>query len=1691
PTTITVDIANTGVGNISVLEYGSLTGDTTNFVLGANSASARGGSFIDTGSAIAVNLGFVTNTWTGSNGTNPDFWDVNTTNNWSNTGGSLTDVFLDGDSAVFDDTAANAVSGSVNVVRQGNITAESLTFNNNINDFFLGTASGSEVLTISQGVTATGSGAVDVQGPVSIDALTVDVSGSGSLTFSGQLSGSNGLVKTGTGRAIISAAPDYTGTTNINAGVLEFSGTGIVTPNDFSHVIASGAILEYNTAGANRNDTALDVSGSGTFRKTGSQQFSLISSGSDWALDSGGLIHVEQGIFSFGGGTPGRWQNNLGDMQIDAGATFEGRSTGIRIDVLTGAGTLGIGGKASGEGLREGLTIGADNGSGVFDGVIKNTTNWGGTGAGAYGNQGAVEFAIIKVGTGTQTFNGDNTYTGNTTIQEGQLNINGTNVSTITVNAGANLGGEGSTSGNITFGGNVHTLDIDAGTRAALGSTGTGSLDVSALDAGGFTVNVAGSGGNITVLNYGSGGFSGNINAFALGSSTSGVRGAGGFLDTGSSIVIDLGYVTNTWTGTDASNPTFWDIGTSSNWSNNKDTVFQPGDDAVFDDTATGSTSPTLQSDITAGFVTFNNNTKEYTLSSDNGSRALNSNNGFEFTGAGNVTLNVVLAGNATLTQSGGGTTTLSQSNSYTGTTTISGGTLVTDASDAFGNTGDITFSGGTLQFSSNGTTADYGARFKNSGSAIILDSDGQAVTLSGSIDNTNTGGLTKVGTGTVLITSARNYTGTTTVNEGTLTLRGAAIGATKPYGPIASGATLEFDSTGTTTNGGTITLTGEGTFRKSGTNEFVQTSAGTNVSFSSGGLFHIAEGTYRFGAGGLGNWTANLGDMQIDAEATYQGRASHIIIDTLNGDGTIGIGGTSAAASGVGLRLGVDNGTGVFNGTIQNTNGDGALFTLEKVGSGIQTLNGNNTYTGDTTIDGGLLNINGTNNSTITVNSGANLGGEGSTTGNIIFSGNTHSLDIDAGTTAALSGNLIDVNALDEDGFTINVNGTGSGNITVLNYGAGGFSGNVSAFTLGSNTTSGRGGAGTFVDNGVDAIVINLGFLTGTWVGNNATNPTFWDNGVTTNWNNGSDSLFFDGDDVVFDETASSFTPTLQGNLTVNNATFTSTAAAYTVNDNGGGETLNVTGALLVEDAGNVTFNTVITGSGTFTKSGAGLTIFNGVNTYTGDTSISAGELRFGVNNSISDSSVLTQTGGTVSFANNVVESFHSIQSTGGTFILGTNNGTGVADVTLLNDSRINTITVGTDSFLRLAANKTFLSTGTISQLGTNDSLTFDIGTGAFAEATGSINSGSGDGEVNKIGEGTLRLTGNGSKFGGGTRIENGTLEFSTIIDRDLTNTATLTSSLGDAGGQDVLQIGSDATSATLRMTGSNAKNTSNRSVQIGDAGGTIEVADAAQTLTLNGTVSGNGTSGNGALTTGGAGTLILAGNNTYIGGTTITSGTLLVNNTVGSGTGTGAVIVNSATTIGGSGTIGGAATISGTHSAGSSLANTSVAQQTVSGDLTYSAGATISWDLIANSSSNPGTDFDQFLVGGALDFSGPTSIDLNFDGGSVDWTDSFWDAGQNWTIYSGAASLANASNISIMAEDWMDTNGVLFSTARGLPNGASFSIGASGNDIVLTFNAVPEPSTFTLLGLGLAAFSWGARKRRRKQAAEAVESE
>ncbi|NIM49678.1 MAG: hypothetical protein GTO22_10610, partial [Gemmatimonadales bacterium] len=95
-----------------------------------------------------------------------------------------------------------------------------------------------------------------------------------------------------------------------------------------------------------------NLSGDGTFKTTGTVEITQTSSGSTVDLGSGALVHVESGTYRFGANTPGDWSSNLSDMQIDSGATFQGGSTVIYVDALTGGGTFDIDG---------GLILGVDN----------------------------------------------------------------------------------------------------------------------------------------------------------------------------------------------------------------------------------------------------------------------------------------------------------------------------------------------------------------------------------------------------------------------------------------------------------------------------------------------------------------------------------------------------------------------------------------------------------------------------------------------------------------------------------------------------------------------------------------------------------------------------------------------------------------------------------------------------------------------------------------------------------------------------------------------------------------------------------------------------------------------------------------------------------------------------------------------------------------------------------------------------------------------------------------------------------------------------------------------------------------------------------------------------------------------------------------------------------------------------------
>ena len=131
----------------------------------------------------------------------------------------------------------------------------------------------------------------------------------------------------------------------------------------------------------------------------------------------------------------------------------------------------------------------------------------------------------------------------------------------------------------------------------------------------------------------------------------------------------------------------------------------------------------------------------------------------------------------ASLVKVGTGTLTLSGANTYTGGTTINGGTLSISADNNLGDAaGPLALNGGTLQITAAGVTLSPTR-------AVSLGAGGGTfdVTQSANISSgvSGAGGLTKTGAGTLALGGANTYSGGTTVNAGTLQLLpGASLGA-------------------------------------------------------------------------------------------------------------------------------------------------------------------------------------------------------------------------------------------------------------------------------------------------------------------------------------------------------------------------------------------------------------------------------------------------------------------------------------------------------------------------------------------------------------------------------------------------------------------------------------------------------------------------------------------------------------------------------------------------------------------------------------------------------------------------------------------------------------------------------------------------------------------------------------------------
>ncbi len=310
------------------------------------------------------------------------------------------------------------------------------------------------------------------------------------------------------------------------------------------------------------------------------------------------------------------------------------------------------------------------------------------------------------------------------------------------------------------------------------------------------------------------------------------------------------------------------------------------------------------------------------------------------------LTLTDTIAGSGALTKTDAGQLTLNNSgnNTYSGATTISGGTVLIAKDSHLGGApgsptaGHLTISSGaklevnsTADFS---ISANRGLSMGSGGGAIRVAS-GDTTTYDGII--AGSGDLTKELAGTLVLGgNSSSYSGNITVSSGTLQIgsHGNSLG----------------DATGITTvgSGNTLALSGSGV-----TIPEPITARGLGATTGIGAIRNIT------------------GNNTLSGRVTVNTTATRINSDA--GTLTLDVSSGNALESTMDLTLG-----GSGNITINDPLTNAATRTLTKDGTGTLTLNGLNTFTNLATVSAGIAVVNGSNPAPFTVSAGAFLYGTG-----------------------------------------------------------------------------------------------------------------------------------------------------------------------------------------------------------------------------------------------------------------------------------------------------------------------------------------------------------------------------------------------------------------------------------------------------------------------------------------------------------------------------------------------------------------------------------------------------------------------------------------------------------------------------------------------------------------------------------------
>ncbi|MCL9275678.1 autotransporter outer membrane beta-barrel domain-containing protein [Salmonella enterica subsp. enterica serovar Enteritidis] len=1387
-------VAINGNGN-TITNQGKMTGVSDGLLIsGNNNIVTTSGGEISGKNGIRVSKG------SGNQITAKSGSKITTTSTGISIAGGNNQVTTESGSAIVaKDNGILINSGANNVTNGGSITAtgSSISYGIQYNSGASGT------ITNTGTITTTGKGAGDASVYAHGGAVTINNSGTmdssvfgvyvttghtlnnlagGSITANtavqlngnnntlanaGAISGdTNGVTISGSGNTLTSQGK-ITGGTNavlINSG----SKNNTITLNTGTEI--SGSITDDNNSASANNNLILD--GEGTLGSSISGLNSVTSSG-DWTL-SGATMNLS-------GTTNSALWVKSGTLIVNGAMTAKGAT----VDSGT---TLQIG---------NGGTLGAFNG----DIVDNGTLTFNRSDAAAYGSVISGSGNVVKQGGGELTLSNNNSYSGGTTIAEG----------TLTATAGGALG-----SGNID---NRAYLKLDAASASdpfivadltthsgATVEIGAGStLQANTLtqqDGSTLTADLTETSG--PVIRAKNVNLDGTLNV-ASPASQEPIR------STDDLISLALIESDNAISGD------FGDITINGNAMNPDAFITVVGQKNVND--------------------THYDLVETLTWYADRDNAAIDAHGTFNLADADDsFTVNTVLENvdansgwnGQSLTKTGAGTLILNAENTYTGSTTISEGTLIATNVEALG-TGNVT-DNATLEMNTGGD-------FDNaiSGSGQVVKSGDETLTLSG----------------------ANSYTGGTTISGGTLVASNVeALGT----GDITDNATLELNTGGDFDNvisgSGQVVKSGDKTLTLSGANSYT---GGTTIS---GGTL-VASNVEALGSGDVtDNATLELntsGDFANNIGGTGSVVKSGDKTLTLSGansytGGTIISGGTLVATNVDALGTGdvIDNATLELNTGGDFDNAISGSGQVVKSGDDTLALSGANSYSGATTISGGTLiaaNVNALGTGAIDNRASLLLDASGQFTVTDLTTESGGNTEIGAGSTLQattltqksdstltinLDSNTADpvIHAASQVSLAGTLDITGVGDVLDSDPAS---TDDLDTFTLIASDKTIAGDFEKLTVAGMDADLADFitvdGRIDDTGKQYELTTALTW---------------YADRDDAVTDAHGTFNLTNADGSFAVN-----------TVLE-------NVDATLDPASATGWDGTSLI-------KQGAGTLILNAENTYTGGTTISGGTLvatnvdALGSGDVTDDATLELNTGGT--FDNAISGSGQVVKSGDETLTLsGTNTYSGG---TLISGGTL------------VASNVEALGTGDVT-----DNATLEMNTGGDF-----INNIGGTGRVEKSGDDALTLSGSNT-YTGGTTINDGTLIATSVDalgSGDVTNNAVLELNTGgdfinNIGGTGRVEKSGDE---TLTLSGSNTYTGGTLVATNVEALGTGDVTDNAVLELNTGGDFINNIGGTGRVEKSGDDTLTLSGSNSYTGGTLISGGTLVATNVDALGSG------------------------------------------------------------------------------------------------------------------------------------------------------------------------------------------------------------